>query len=364
LVYNLPMYKFDGSNYTIEIGSLLTSSFSTVLDAYKELNIIVIVDQNTHDSCLEYLITNFPELERAEIILLPCGEENKVMEVCFQVWNAFTDYSFGRKDLVINLGGGVVTDMGGFIASVYKRGMNFINIPTSLLGMVDASIGGKTGIDLNNFKNQLGTFAHPSHIFIDRDFLNTLPAEEIFNGYAEMLKHALIRDVELWNKIKIIHSEDELTTDEVIYHSAKIKASIIEEDPNEGGLRKILNFGHTVGHALESFFMDNTTISHGHAVALGMCAESYISFKKNRITSSEFKEIERTITTSFPMISLAPDAIEKVIQLMYQDKKNDKGRICCTLLNGIGSANYDMILNEEEIAMALLHLSLLAKISN
>jgi 3-dehydroquinate synthase len=358
------MYTFNGSDYSIEIGSLLSSSFQTVLDQYKSLNIIIIVDENSHDSCLEYLITNFPELERAEIILLPSGEENKVMEVCFQVWNAFTEYGFGRKDLVINLGGGVVSDMGGFIASVYKRGMNFINIPTSLLGMVDASIGGKTGIDLNLFKNQLGTFAQPTNIFIDRIFLSTLPAEEIFNGYAEMLKHALIKDIELWEKIKVIHSEEELTSNEVIFHSVKIKASIIEEDPKEGGMRKILNFGHTVGHALESYYMDSTAISHGHAVALGMCAESYISMKQKRISEMEFKEIEKTITASFPMINLAADDIKDIIKLMYQDKKNDKGNIRCTLINGIGTAEYDIVLTEEELALSLLHLSLLANISN
>ena len=358
------MLNFEGTGYSIEIGSLPSSSFSHVLEQYSNFHIVIIVDENSHDLCLEYLLTNFPILENAEIILLPCGEENKVMEVCFQVWNAFTEYGFGRNDLVINLGGGVVTDMGGFIASIYKRGMNFINIPTSLLGMVDAAIGGKTGIDLNNFKNQLGTFTQPKYIFIDRIFLETLPAEEIFNGYAEMLKHALVRDIDLWNEIKFIHSEEVLTTDEVIFKSVKIKATIIEEDPKEGGLRKILNFGHTVGHGLESFYLNSTPISHGHAVALGMCAEAYISWKRNQLNEIEFKEIENTITTSFPMINLAPDDIEEVIKLMYQDKKNDKGNIRCTLLNGIGSARYDIKLEEEEIAFSLLHLSLLSKISN
>ncbi|MBM3160219.1 MAG: 3-dehydroquinate synthase [Bacteroidetes bacterium] len=358
------MLTFKGSGYSVEIGSLLKSSFSSLLDQYEKQNIIVIVDENTHDSCLTFLTTNFPELENAEIILLPCGEENKVMEICFQVWNAFTEHGFGRSDLVINLGGGVVMDMGGFIASIYKRGMTFINIPTSLMGMVDAAIGGKTGIDLNQYKNQLGTFAQPKYVYIDTSFLKTLPAEEIFNGYAEMLKHALIRDVEFWNKIKTIHSEDELTTDEIIFHSIKIKASIIEEDPREGGLRKLLNFGHTVGHALESYYMNKTAISHGHAIALGMCTEAHISMKQNRLSDLEYKEIEKTLTKIFPMISLAPDDIQNVIELMYQDKKNDKGNIRCVLLNGIGFAAYDIILTEKEIAMSLLHLSLLSKISN
>lgn len=306
------------------------------------------------------MITSFPELERAEIILLPCGEENKVMEVCFQVWQAFTEYGFGRKDLVINLGGGVVTDMGGFIASIYKRGLKFINIPTSLLGMVDASIGGKTGIDMDRYKNQLGTFSHPTHIFIDPIFLQTLPEEEIFNGYAEMVKHALIKDVDLWEKIRVIHSEEELTTIDNIYTSVKIKTDIVDGDPTEKGERKILNFGHTIGHALESYFLDKTAISHGHAVALGMCAEAFISLKRNWISKEIFKDIEATITASFPMISLNADEVSAVISLMYQDKKNESGKILGSILQGIGDCSYDVELTEDEIGESLFHLSLLA----
>lgn len=349
---------------SIEIGSVTEGTLSTVLQAYKNHNLIIVVDENTHDNCLEYMITSFPELERAEVILLPFGEENKVMEVCFQVWQAFTEYGFGRKDLVINLGGGVVTDMGGFIASIYKRGLKFINIPTSLLGMVDASIGGKTGIDLDRYKNQLGTFSHPTHIFIDPIFLQTLPEEEIFNGYAEMVKHALIKDINLWEKIRVIHSEEELTTIENIYTSVKIKTEIVDGDPTEKGERKILNFGHTIGHALESYFLDKTSISHGHAVALGMCAESFISFKRNLISKEVFKDIEATITASFPMISLNADDVCTIISLMYQDKKNEAGKILGSLLNGVGSCLFDIELTEEEIGESLFHLSLLANSLN
>lgn len=354
------MKVIEANGYGVEIGSLVESSISSLLKKYSNHRIIVLVDENSHECCLDYLLTSFKELERAEIILLPVGEENKVLEVCFQVWQAFTDYGFSRKDLVINVGGGVVTDMGGFIASVFKRGLSFINIPTSLLGMVDASIGGKTGIDLNNFKNQLGTFCHPEKIFIDTHFLKTLPEEEIFNGYAEMLKHALIRDKNLWNEIKTIQSEDDLIKEHIIYSSVKIKTDIIDLDPKEGGLRKILNFGHTIGHALESYFLDKTAISHGHAVALGMCAESFISMQQDRISKSEFQEIEETITASFPMISLDADDVKNVIKYMYQDKKNESGRILCSLLNGIGNCDYDIEINEKECGDALFHLSLLA----
>ena len=353
------------SNYTkLHIGPIGKSELGQVIQNYSKQNIIVIVDENSHDECLSYLIENFPILEKSEIVLLPNGEENKVMEVCFQVWESFTEHNYGRSDLVINLGGGVVTDMGGFIASIFKRGMNFINIPTSLLGMVDAAIGGKNGIDLNQYKNQLGTFVHPLHVFIDTEFLQTLPGEEIFNGYAEMLKHALIKDKSLWNKLKEIHNEDELIKEEIIYQSVMIKNFIIEEDPHEGGLRKILNFGHTVGHALESYFMTSSPISHGHAVALGMCAEAYISWQRGHLEQDDFKEVENTITRSFPMINLSPTNIEEIIKLMYQDKKNSEGKILCTLLLGIGNSIYNVAINEEEIGNSLFHLTLLSKINN
>lgn len=352
--------KIEGKYCQLEIGSITEGGFQNFLKAFENQQILIVVDENTHDFCLEYMITSFPELERAEIMLLPCGEENKVMEVCFQVWQAFTEYGVGRKDLVINLGGGVVTDMGGFIASIYKRGLSFIHIPTSLLGMVDAAIGGKNGIDLNGFKNQLGTITQPDCVFIDTVFLATLPAEEIFNGYAEMLKHALIGDAELWEEIRLIQSEEELIQQEVIVKAIQVKTSIIEQDPLEGGLRKKLNFGHTVGHALESFFFQSTPISHGHAVALGMVAESYLSMKRNMLSKEIYKDIEETIIRSFPMITLNADDVSQVIAMMYQDKKNSAGQIRSCLLEGIGSCLYDQVIQEDEIGESLFHLSLLA----
>ena len=351
--------KIEGNYCRLEIGSILEGGFQAYLKTFENQKIVILVDENTHDYCLEYLITSFPELERAEIMLLPCGEENKVMEVCFQVWQAFTEYHVERKDLVINLGGGVVTDMGGFIASVFKRGLTFIHVPTSLLGMVDAAIGGKNGIDLDGYKNQLGTITQPACVFIDSGFLATLPGEEIFNGYAEMLKHALIGDVALWEEIRHIQSEDELIQQEVIVKAIRVKTNIIEQDPLEGGLRKKLNFGHTVGHALESYFLQSTPISHGHAVALGMIAESYISMKRNLLTKEAYKEIESTIIRSFPMIELQAEDVSQVISLMYQDKKNEAGQIRSCLLDGIGSCMYDQEVKEEEIGESLFHLTLL-----
>ena len=348
----------------IEVGELANSSLGTVLDSYSDQGVIVIVDQNTHDLCLDYLITTFPQLEKAEIILLPVGEENKVMEVCMQVWNAFSEYGFGRKDLVLNLGGGVVTDMGGFLASIYKRGMNFIHIPTSLLGMVDASIGGKNGIDVNDFKNQLGTITPPERVYVDLTFLGTLPEAEFYNGYAEMLKYGLIKSRALFDEIKDFSEEKDFNKADVVVKCLKIKVDIVDNDLYEKGERKLLNFGHTVGHAIEGYFLNSVPISHGHAVALGLCAESFLSMGRGLLSKEEYKEIESVLTRVYPFIKFSDADTNAIIQLMYNDKKNQSGKIYSVLIDSIGCSSYHNELNEKEIGAALLHISMLSDILN
>ena len=354
------------SNYSrIEIGDIYFSQFAKMIEEeYNSSRIGIIVDENTHDYCLDYLLSIHPKFENAEIILLPVGEENKVMEVCFQVWEALTEYNFSRKDLIINLGGGVVTDMGGFISSIFKRGMDFIHVPTSLLGMVDASIGGKTGIDLGSYKNQLGVINHPKAIFIDPVFLDTLPANEIIFGYAEMLKHALIKDKSLWDKIKFISNDEDLTNIYILIHSIKIKVDIINEDPMEGGLRKILNYGHTIGHGLEGYYLGKSNLAHGHCVALGLCAESYLSWQKGLLSKEEYLDIENCIRRSFHFISISAEEIKEILKLINNDKKNSEDKIKCCLLTGIGSCLYDQVVSEDEIANSLFHLNLLASSVN
>lgn len=349
----------------IEVGALYDSSLVHLIEeSYSASRVCIMVDENTHDYCLDYLLTLHSKFENAEIILLPVGEENKVMEVCFQVWEALTEYNFSRKDLVINLGGGLVTDMGGFIASIYKRGMDFIHIPTSLLGMIDASIGGKTGIDMGNYKNHLGVINHPKAIFTDPNFLYSLPAEEIIYGYAEMLKHALIRDKNLWEEIKFVRNDEELTSEAILVKSIKIKVEIIDEDPMEGGLRKILNFGHTIGHGLEGYFLGKTNLAHGHCVALGLCAESYISLQKGLLSKEQYIDIENCIRRSFHFISITAEQISEILKLIHKDKKNSDNQIKCCLLSGIGSCLYDQVVTEDEIANSLFHLNLLASSVN
>lgn len=341
-------------NPSIEIAALEDTSLSELLSHnYSTSKVVVIVDENTHDYCLEYLLTTFDSLKEAEVMLLPVGEENKVMEVCFQVWEALSEYNIGRKDLIINLGGGIVTDMGGFIASIYKRGVDFIHIPTSLLAMVDAAIGGKTGIDLGAYKNQLGVFRQPKKIFIDPAFLQTLPENELLNGYAEMLKHALIKSKAHWEELKRITALQELTQLNLITASIEIKREIVENDPFEESTRKTLNFGHTIGHAIEGYMLDKNPIPHGYAVAIGMLAETYLSMKKEMLSKAEFAEVEFILTEIFPVLPIEPSEFSAIIRLMKNDKKNTGDTINCSLLKRIGECEINCIVTEKEVIEAL-----------
>ena len=356
------MKIFSAEKYSIEVGSVIESSLNDlIIETYANSKIVIIVDENTHDCCLEYLLTSFEALKEAEIMLLPAGEENKVMEVCFQVWEALSEYEVGRKDLIINLGGGVVTDMGGFIASIYKRGVDFINIPTSLVGMVDAAIGGKTGIDLAAYKNQLGVFNHPLKIYVDPIFLGSLPDEELLNGYAEMLKHGLIRDKAIWNKLKMINSLDQLKNEKWISESIAIKFEIVKNDPLEKAERKLLNFGHTIGHSIEGYLLDKEPISHGHAVAIGVLAESYIALQQKILSKEDYYEIELILTEKFPMIYFEENDIFEITQLCRNDKKNEMNKINCTLLTKIGEGLINCFVHENDISSAILYLNKFTK---
>ena len=340
----------------VYFGSIVNSGFEDLLlNKYGSSRKVILVDENTHDNCLEYLLTSFPSLSEAEIMLLPAGEENKVMEVCFQVWNALSEYEIGRKDLFINLGGGMVTDMGGFIASIYKRGVDFIHIPTSLLAMVDASIGGKTGIDLGPYKNQLGVFSHAQAIFIDPVFLSTLPEDEIWNGYAEMLKHALITDEILWEKLVPIKSVEELKGIELIQRCAEIKLEIVQNDPLEKNERKLLNLGHTVGHAIEGYLLSkDTPIAHGHAVAIGMLIEAMIANRLGALERGDYEKIKKVIEDRFAMIGFeSEEEINSVVELMRNDKKNSEGQIKGILIHKIGKCEIDLIYEEDLVISCL-----------
>ncbi len=325
-------------------------------EGYYELNkiisennystLFIIVDSITNDVCLPKLLPLIETESRIEIIEFEAGEINKNIETCIQIWNVLTELGADRKSLIINLGGGVVSDLGGFVASTFKRGIDFITIPTTLLAMVDAAIGGKTGIDLGNLKNQIGVINNPQLVVIDSDYLETLPQIEMRSGLAEILKHGLIFNKLYWKQFLDLSKLDFNDFDTIIYDSIKIKNEIVTNDPKEKGIRKALNFGHTLGHAIESYFLEHNSknnLLHGEAIAIGMILESYISMTKNLISKAEYLEVKTTIKSIFEEVNFDKNDIISIVDLLIHDKKNENGKIKFVLLNGIG----DFIIDQE-----------------
>lgn len=350
------MLYIDAQNYKIELGPVVDSSLKTLLEGeFKSSKKVILVDENTHENCLSFLVGNFDELSEAEIVQMPSGEEHKSIDIAMSVWEALTDYGISRKDLIINLGGGIVTDMGGFIASCFKRGVKFINIPTSLLGMVDASIGGKTGLNLGPFKNQIGVFSNPISVIIDIDFLETLPDEEISSGFAEMLKHGIIAGEELWTNVISCMNGDAELTEELLMKCIDVKNKIVQADPLEKGERKLLNVGHTIGHVIEGFFMNRAHITHGHCVAVGIVMEAFLSYKKGVLAKDVYNRIEESIVAYYPIPAFSDEDIREMVAMLYNDKKNEQGKILTCLIEGIGNCTYDKSVNDNEFVEVFLH---------
>src|SRR5690606_6530503 len=231
---------------------------NSLLQAKKYSTIFVLTDYNTNEHCSPVFLSELASHAAIEIIVIEAGEEQKNISTCLELWNILIELKADRKSLLIGLGGGMITDISGFVASVFKRGIDFVNVPTSLLGMVDASLGGKNGVDLGSLKNQIGTITNAQRGLIDFHFLDTLPNEEIRSGYAEMLKHGLIQDKNYWKKLADFQNIDLTELDKLIIRSVEIKTKITSEDLNENGIRKALNFGHTLGHAIESYCLENS----------------------------------------------------------------------------------------------------------
>lgn len=320
------------------------------LKKQKYSKILVLADENTQKDCYPLISESLPE---HGVLTIDSGEENKVLETCDAIWQTMTDENLDRHAVVIILGGGVLGDMGGFCAATYKRGIDFILVPTTLLAQADASIGGKLGIDFNNFKNHIGVFKQPALTLLYAGFLKTLPEHELRSGFAEMIKHALIADKKIWDEIrgKDLKSQDWPT---LLKQSAELKYSVIEQDPYEKGLRKILNAGHTVGHALESYFLSTENkILHGEAVAAGLIAEAYLARKKKMLDESSLQEIITFIKRIFGKISIPETALQEIAALCLQDKKNKGNSVRSVLPEGIGNAKWDVEISSAEIVDAL-----------
>ena len=329
------MKEVISNNYSIWIG---TDSLSK-LDVLEYSEVAILVDENTRKDCLNKL----PKIPNSKVIEIKSGEKNKNISTCNFIWQELTNHNFSKNSLLINLGGGVIGDMGGFCAATYKRGIDFIQIPTTLLAMTDASIGGKLGVDLLALKNQIGLFTNPKSVLIYPDFLESLPLNQLKSGFAEVLKHALIANKNLWNKI-LNTSFEKLNWNEIILLSVEIKNKIVLSDPKEKGERRKLNFGHTYGHAIESFYLKKSTpILHGQAIALGMLIES----KMSSLSESEKVEITAFILSNFTL-PYNP-AKNQLINFMRNDKKNLDEKINFTLLDGIGSCTINNFFSEDEL---------------
>ena len=334
---------------------VITNDIRTILDDYLEnksfSGIAILVDENTRRNCLP-VVSDL--VQHTKLIEIPSGEENKNIRTCQEIWHSLTEGFLDRHGLLINLGGGVIGDMGGFCAATYKRGIAFINLPTTLLAQVDASVGGKLGIDFAGFKNHIGVFTEPDRVMIDPVFLNTLPENELRSGFAEVIKHALIADEAYWPEIKH-HSFRDQDWNAHIRHSVQVKSLIVADDPTEKGKRKILNFGHTLGHALESYFLQDPVkrLLHGEAIAAGMIMEAYLSSVKLGMPEKEIIEIQDFIIEVYGKISLSAADIDPIISLSAQDKKNEKGIINFSLLKRIGEATYNIAVSRPEMEDAL-----------
>ncbi|WP_395047150.1 3-dehydroquinate synthase [Flavobacterium sp.] len=319
--------------------------------------IFVLVDENSNEHCLPQLLPIIETQSEIEIIELESGEENKTIETCVQIWNVLIELGADRKSLIINLGGGVITDMGGFIASTFKRGIPFVNIPTTLLSMVDASVGGKNGVDLGGLKNQIGTITNPEMVIIDSNFLESLPQNQMRSGLAEMLKHGLIAKKSHWEKFKNLKEINFDDFDDLIFESVSIKSDIVTQDPTENGIRKALNFGHTLGHAIETYFLENpdkTNLLHGEAIVAGMILESYISLQQKLISENEYAEIKSTLNHIFDKIIIGESEQENIIGLLIHDKKNEYGKVQFALLDGIGKIKINQVADNETIIDSFL----------
>lgn len=331
--------KIEAQGYEVIFNELAYESIAQLLVNKEYSKLVILTDNIVNEAVLPKFLQRLQTTIDFEIIEIESGEESKSIDTCIELWNILSDFEIDRNALLINVGGGMVTDLGGFVASTYKRGIDFVNVPTSLLAMVDASVGGKTGINLNFLKNMVGTFTQPQMVIIDASFLETLPGEHLRSGLAEMYKHGLIADKSYWNQLKHLDQLGIEDLEMLIYHSIAIKNAFVTEDPFEKNIRKALNFGHTLGHAIETWShqsQDVRALLHGEAIAIGTILEAYLSYKKNYLKRVEFEEIQNTLNLMFEGIVFSKNDIEICINFLKHDKKNQQSEIQFVLLKEIG----------------------------
>ena len=326
-----------------EIQSILTQELASHSATF------ILCDNNTNEHCVRFLLETIPALNEVPIIEIPEGEESKSLEIVSHLYEELLHHNADRQSLLLNVGGGVISDIGGFVASTYKRGIDFINIPTTVMAQVDAAMGGKCGIDLKDVKNAVGLFSWPKSVLVFTGFLNTLPQKELKSGFAEMLKHALIADAEYWEALSHVDPNEASHIAVFVKRSNEIKSEITIKDPNEHSVRKKLNYGHTVGHAIESFFLAKSEpITHGNAIGWGMILENRIAVQLGILNLSLAQAIESRILGIFdPLPSFNNEEQEQVFKFMLNDKKNKNGVFHFSLIQEIGDCLIQVEVSEE-----------------
>ena len=342
------------NNVNITFGTEALLRFTKELKAKDYSSLFLLVDTHTQEFCLPGFMSQ-TGLTQLEVLVMEAGEEHKTLQTCENLWNQLSERGADRNSALINLGGGVVTDLGGFVACTFKRGIDFYNLPTTLLAMVDASVGGKTGIDLGALKNQIGIIEEPKQVLIDSQWLQTLPQKELRSGFAEMLKHGLISNKDYWEQLKSLPKLEADTLAEFIKPSVAIKKQVVLEDPRERHLRKILNFGHTLGHAIESYYLthpEKKRLLHGEAIAIGMVMEAYLGVSCCSFSNVAAEEIKKTFAQFYPPVEIDAQDREGILELLRHDKKNKAGRVNFVLLKSIGVPEIDVEVPQELFTQA------------
>ncbi len=347
------MKPIQNTNYQVFFDNSL-NVLTDILAEKKYSKIFILTDEQTGEHCLPVLQEKLPSLTEFDIIEVPNGEENKTIDFCIGIWRMLLDFEADRNALLINLGGGVVTDMGSFAASTFKRGIDFLQIPTTLLSQVDASVGGKTGIDMDNVKNIIGTFSQPQAVIIATDFLKTLSDRQMTSGFAEVIKHGIIADADFYKEVTEL-ADARAVTEQHIHHSVGIKNKVVTEDPFEKGIRKTLNFGHTIGHAIESWSLthEKNPLLHGEAIAIGMICEAYLATQLVSLPQEDLHSITATFFKYFGKYQIKEGIEHQLLEIMKQDKKNVSGKISFSLPDKIGNCQFDIYVDEVLIKESL-----------
>ena len=318
--------------------------------------LFLLTDTNTQEKCYP-LIKDIPALQDAPVITVQAGDTHKDIEQVAYIWSRLSNEGASRNSLLVNLGGGMITDMGGFAGATFKRGLRTVNIPTTLMASVDAAVGGKTGVNFNGLKNEVGSFYPPECVFIDCEFLRTLDRDNLLSGYAEMIKHALISSMDIYASVLLFDLDariDYAFLNRMVAQSVAVKERIVEEDPKEHGIRKALNFGHTIGHAYESLsFRKNRPLLHGHAVAAGIVSELYLSHKVCGFPMEKLSQVVYYLKEYYPAFVFDCKDYDALYELMTHDKKNEAGVINFTLLSQVGDVQINRQVSKEKILESL-----------